>query len=153
MCCFQLQNNIVLDTKAENRKKNKILPDTPNRDHDNLAARLIMPQDPGPYFATAARYVVKRGNTRFSSSLRRGVVPLSHSTRVMQQLQRAGIISSEQPYTVIVRDMETLEKVSPAYEKVPLLIRDYHTRRDVTKYRLSIDNTQQNDESIVKSTV
>lgn len=125
----------------------------PNRDHDNLAARLIMPQDPDPYFATAARYVVKTGNTRFSSSLRGGVVPLPHSTRVMQQLQRAGIISSEQPYTVIVRDMETLEKVSPAYEKVPLLIRDYHTRRDVTKYRLSIDNTQQNDESIVKSTV
>lgn len=99
-----------MDTKAENRKKDKILPDTPNRDHDNLAARLIMPQDPDPYFATAARYVVKTGNTRFSSSLRGGVVPLSHMTRVMQQLQRAGIISSERPYTVIVRDMEALEK-------------------------------------------
>lgn len=98
-----------METKSENAKDIKILPDVSDRDHDNVAARLIMPQNPDPYFAASARYAVKNGNTRFAS-LRGGIVPLSHATRVMQQLQQAGIISKEPPHLVLVRDCEALEK-------------------------------------------
>lgn len=98
-----------MDAKSANEKKDKVMPNTRNRDHDNIAARLVMPSNPDIFFARAARYVVKTGNVRFSS-LRDGCVPLAHAARVMQQLQQAGIISKEQPYTVIVRDIEALEK-------------------------------------------
>ncbi len=86
-----------METKSENAKDIKILPDVSDRDHDNVATRLIMPQNPDPYFAAAARYAVKNGNTRFAS-LRGGIV------------QQAGIISKEPPHLVLVRDCEALEK-------------------------------------------